>query len=147
MYKVTEKYVDYNGIERTEDFYFNLTKAELTKMQLGEEGGMVNMLTTLINKKDIKQMIKVFELIIDSSYGVKSPDGRKFIKNDEVLADFKATEAYSQIFTRFASDDKFAADFVNGIVPKDIGEESKKLIEQNGGDLNKVIETVQNKTA
>lgn len=139
MFKVTEKYTDYNGIERTEDFYFNLTKAELTKMQLSEDGGMVNMLQTLINKKDIKQMIKVFDMIIDSSYGVKSPDGRKFIKNDEVLEDFKGTEAYSQIFTRFATDDKFAAEFVNNIIPKDIAEEAKKIAAENDNDINKIV--------
>lgn len=131
MYKITETYKDYNDVERTEDFYFNLSKAELTKLELRQDGGLVNMLQTLVKKKDIKDMINVFEMILDTSYGRKSDDGRKFVKNAEILDDFKSTEAYSQIFTRFATDEKFAAELVNGIIPKDLQEEVSKMSEED----------------
>ena len=85
------------------------------------------MLQTLISKKDIPKMIRVFETIIDSSYGVKSPDGRKFIKNAEVLDDFKSTNAYSQIFLRFATDEKFTSEFINNVIPKDLSEKMAEL--------------------
>lgn len=148
MYKIREKFVDYNGVTREEDFYFNLTEAELTKMQLSEDGGMVSMLQTLISKKDIKEMIRVFELIIDHAYGVKSPDGRKFIKNAEVLDDFRATEAYSQIFTRFATDDNFAAEFVNNIMPVNVRDRSSEYsVDMNNGDIIKKSEEVSTPTA
>lgn len=136
MYVISEKFEDFNGTERTEDFYFNLTTAELTKLQLSEEGGLMEMLKTLISKKDISKMIKIFETIIDASYGEKSPDGRKFIKNEEILNDFKATNAYSQIFIRFATDEAFTAEFINNVVPKDL---ASKLEEAKKED-NKVID-------
>lgn len=127
MYMIKETFEDFNGVSRTEDFYFNLTTAELTKLELSEEGGLFEMLQSLVTKRNIPKMIKVFEIIVDSSYGVKSPDGRKFIKNTEVLDDFKATNAYSQIFTRIATDEKFAAEFVNNIIPKDLMEQVEKM--------------------
>ena len=127
MFVVKETYKDFNDVERTEEFLFNLTTTELTKLQLSEDGGLMTMLQTLISKKDIPKMIRVFETIIDSSYGVKSPDGRKFIKNAEVLDDFKSTNAYSQIFLRFATDEKFTSEFINNVIPKDLSEKMAEL--------------------
>ena len=152
MYIVKEKFKDFNDVEREEEFYFNLTEAELTKMELSEYGGLTNMLQLMIEKKDVKKMIEVFELIIDKSYGVKSPDGRNFYKADmkpEILDDFKSTNAYSQIFTRFATDDKFASEFVKNVIPQDLATkvaeaEKKGSVEVNG----KVVEIpkVEDKT-
>lgn len=139
MYIIKEKFKDWNDVEREEEFYFNLTTAELTKMELSEYGGLTNMLQLMIEKKDIKKMIEVFELIIDKSYGVKSPDGRFFYKEDTkpgILAEFKSTQAYSQIFTRFATDDKFASEFVKNVIPQDL---SKKVGEmEKSGDLERI---------
>lgn len=120
MLKKTIKYVDYNDEEREEDFYFNLTKAELTQMQLSEKGGLDAVLDRMLQTRDEPSMIKMFKEIIDLSYGVKSTDGRRFIKNQEVLDDFRQTEAYSVLFMELATDSKAAADFINGIVPKEI---------------------------
>lgn len=130
MYVITEKYLDFNGVERTEDFLFNLTTTELAKMEFSELGGLTNMLQTLISKKDIPKMLKVFETIVDSSYGVKSPDGRKFIKNSEVLDDFKSTNAYSQIFMRFSTDEKFTSDFIKNVIPGDLNDQVEKMAEK-----------------
>lgn len=128
MYKKTVTYTDYNGVERTEDFYFNLTKAELMKMEIGTSGGMAEMLTKIVAAKDAPTIINIFEDLVLNAYGEKSSDGRRFIKNDEVKNAFKQTEAYSTIFMELATDDKKAAEFINGIIPADLNvEDAKKL--------------------
>lgn len=124
MIKKTVTFTDYNGFERTEDFYFNLTKAEVMTMQYSTAGGLDVMLKKLVATNDMPSIIKVFKELVLNAYGVKSPDGRKFIKNDEVRADFEQTEAYSTIFMELATDDKAAADFINGIVPKDLADQA-----------------------
>lgn len=122
MLKKTITYTDYNGVERTEDFYFNLTKAEILEMELGTVGGLVNTIQGIINAKDQPALTKYFKELVLKSYGEKSADGRRFIKNDEVREAFSQTEAYSIIFMELAVDDNAAAAFVNGIVPKDLAE-------------------------
>ena len=118
MLKKTITYTDYDGNERTEDFYFNLTKAEVMEMELGTTGGMKKMLEKIVSEQDSKRIIESFKDIILRSYGEKSPDGRRFIKNDEIRNSFAQTEAYSILFMELATDSGAAADFVNGIVPK-----------------------------
>ena len=125
MYKIREKYEDYNGNERVEEFYFNLTKAEITDMELTTEGGMSAMLNRIIAAKDTSKLIAVFKDLILRSYGQKSPDGRRFIKSDELTKEFTETPAYSQIYLRLATDDKAATEFVNNVIPKDLQNEVK----------------------
>lgn len=120
MYKITEKYTDYDGNEREEDFYFNLTEAELTDMELTTEGGLSAMLNRIIAAKDTAKLISVFKDLILKSYGQKSPDGRRFIKNDELTKEFTEVPAFSQIYIRLATDDKAATQFVNNVIPKDL---------------------------
>lgn len=117
MLKKTITYTDYNNMERTEDFHFNLTEAEILEMELSTTGGFAEMIDKIVKAKDQKAIIQKFKEVIDKAYGVKSPDGKRFIKNDEVLAEFKQTEAYSKLFMELALDDKAASDFVNGIIP------------------------------
>ncbi|MBO7451145.1 MAG: hypothetical protein J6U54_12350 [Clostridiales bacterium] len=117
MYKITKKYEDFNGVEKEEDFYFNLTKADVLKMELSEDGGMDKRLERLIKTKDMKEAIKVFEGLLLMAYGEKTDDGR-FIKNDEIRARFTQSAAYSEIFTELAMDPDKAQEFVNGVVPK-----------------------------
>lgn len=117
MYKITQKYEDYNGVEKEEDFYFNLTKAELLKMELSEDGGMDVRMERLIKTKDMKEAIKVFEGLLLLSYGIKTDDGR-FVKNDEARARFVSSAAYPEIYFRLATDVEEANKFVAGITPK-----------------------------
>ena len=124
MIKKTVTYDDYNGFSRTEDFYFNLTKAEVMEMQLSTVGGLDTMLKKLVATNDMPSIIKVFKDLVLKAYGEKSPDGRRFIKNDELRAEFEQTEAYSIIFMELATDDKAAAEFINGIVPKDLADQA-----------------------
>lgn len=120
MLKKTINYTDYNGNDRTEDFYFNLTQAEITEMELSVDGGLVEMLNRIVAAQDGKQIIAVFKDIILRSYGEKSPDGRRFIKDKERMEAFAQTEAYSNLFMELATDAKAASDFVNGIVPANV---------------------------
>ena len=120
MYKKTVTYTDYDGNERTEDFYFNLTKAELMKMEIGTSGGMAEMINRVINAQDGPTLISLFEELVLRAYGEKSPDGRRFMKNDEIRNAFKETEAYSTIFMELATNDEEASKFINGIVPADL---------------------------
>ena len=126
MIKKTITYTDYNGVERTEDFYFNLTKAELMEMELSKIGGFTEMIKKIIDANDTPEIIKVFKSLLLKSYGKKSEDGKRFIKSEELSAEFEQTEAYSQLFMELATDDKLASEFVNGVVPKDIAAEAAK---------------------
>lgn len=118
MIKKTISYTDYDGNNRTEDFYFNLTKAEVMEMEMMTDGGLEKMINKIIQTTDTKKIIEIFKSIILKSYGEKSPDGRRFIKNDELREAFSQTEAYSQLFMELATDAKAATDFVNGVIPQ-----------------------------
>lgn len=128
MLKKTIKFVDYNGVEREEDFYFNLTKAEISEMELEIPGGMSEMLKRITAAKDTPSLVKIFKDLILRSYGVKSDDGRRFIKSDELKTEFSQTEAYSNLFMELATNADAASAFINGIVPSDIAKESAKQL-------------------
>lgn len=117
MLKKTIKYTDYNGTERTEDFYFNLTQAELMEMEMSTTGGLAEMIQRIVNAHDAPAIIKVFKDLVLKAYGEKSADGKRFIKNEEVTTAFSQTEAYSQLFMELATNADEAAKFVNGIIP------------------------------
>ncbi len=118
MLKKTISFTDFDGNQRTEDFYFNLTKAEVTEMEMTVEGGLGKKLERIIQEQDMEKIIKEFKEIIRKAYGVKSPDGRRFIKNQEVFEAFEQTEAYSELFMELATNAEAAAEFVNGIIPQ-----------------------------
>ncbi len=126
MLKKTIKFTDYNGVEREEPYYFNLSRAELMEMELGTSGGFAEMIQKVVAAQDIPTLIAVFKDLILKAYGEKSPDGKRFIKVDNGvrLADaFAETEAYSTLFMELATDATAATDFINGIVPADMAEE------------------------
>lgn len=120
MLKKTVQYTDYNGVERKEDFYFNLSKAEITEMEMSVEGGFSKMLEEIVNSKDNVRIVQLFKDIVLKSYGEKSPDGRRFVKSKEIAEAFSQTEAYSDIFMELALNEEAAAAFINGIMPADI---------------------------
>ena len=120
MLKKTIKYTDYDSTERNEDFYFNLTKAEVMEMEMGTTGGMQKMLEKIVAEQDSKRIIETFKDIIIRSYGVKTPDGKRFMKSKELADAFTQTEAYSELFMELATNADAAAAFVNGIVPQNL---------------------------
>lgn len=125
MYKETVTYEDFNGVEIKEDKYFNITKAEMMQMELSPDGGYAQRIQKLIDTKDVKELIRLFTGLIDLSYGEKSEDGKHFRKSPEILADFKDTNAYSELYMKYVMDAEAASRFVNGIFPKDIIEQAK----------------------
>lgn len=118
MLKKAITYTDYNGVERTEDFYFNLSKAEVMEMELGTVGGLAEMLKKIVDSQDVPALIKNFKEIILKAYGEKSPDGKRFIKSEELSTAFSQTEAYSTLFMELATDHEAASVFINGIIPQ-----------------------------
>jgi len=134
MLKKKIKYTDYNGVEREEEFLFNLTKAELMEMQMSTNGGLAEMIAALVASQNMPEIIRIFKDIILKSYGEKSLDGKRFMKVDEkgnpLSVQFSQTEAFSTLFMELATDSKAAANFVNGVVPSDmeVSEEQQKAM-------------------
>lgn len=130
MFKKTVTYTDYDGVERTETFYFNLSEAEIVEMELGTEGGWRERMQRIIDSKDAPTIMREFKKLIMLSYGIKSDDGRRFIKSEDISRDFTQTEAYNQIFMELVTDAKAAADFANGIAPsgKDKSRQNMALV-------------------
>lgn len=126
MLKKTITYTDYNGLERTEDFYFNLSKAEIMEMEMSTTGGFAEMLQKIVAAQDAPAIIKVFKDITLKAYGEKSADGKRFIKNDELREAFSQTEAYSQLFMELATDADAASNFIKAIIPADLEKELDK---------------------
>lgn len=118
MLKQTRTYTDYDGNERTEDFYFDLSKAELMEMELGIAGGMQNFLQRIIDAKDVPELAKLFKMIVLKAYGKKSDDGRLFVKKQEYTDEFVSSPAYSDIYMELCTDSDKAAAFMNAIIPK-----------------------------
>lgn len=120
MLKKTITYTDYNNVERKEDFYFNLSKAEVVEMEAGTVGGLAQMIDKIVAAQDTPSIIKLFKELILKAYGEKSADGKRFIKSPELAEAFSQTEAYTNLFMELATDANAAAEFVNGISPVDI---------------------------
>ena len=117
MLSKTITYTDYNGVERTEVFYFNLSQAEIMEMELSTSGGMAEMIDKIVAAKETPEIVKIFKDIILKAYGEKSPDGKRFVKSAELASAFSQTEAYSKLFMELATDTEAAAEFINSVVP------------------------------
>lgn len=133
MLKKTITYEDYNGVERTEDFYFNLSKSEIVDWELGVTGGLSEIITRIVNAKEVPELVEYFQKLILKAYGEKSPDGKRFIKSDEISEAFKQTPAYDKLYMDLVSDDVFAVEFIHAIVPKDVAQLMDK--ETKNGDV------------
>ena len=118
MLKKTIKYTDYMGNEREEDFYFNLSQAEVMEMEFGVDGGYTAMINRIVANQDAPTIMKTFKKFILDSYGVKTPDGRGFMKSEQLSNEFMATEAYSVLFMELCTDAEAATNFVNAVLPK-----------------------------
>lgn len=118
MLKKTITYTDYDGLERTEEFRFNLTKAELVDMELTTAGTFSETMKRIIAEKDIIRIAKLFKELLLKSYGVKSDDGKRFIKSQELSEAFSQTEAYSDLYIELLSNPEEAAKFFAEFAPK-----------------------------
>lgn len=133
MYTITKTYTDFNGQEKTEDFYFNFTQAELAEMEFSEDGGLSSYLDKIVKAGNMKEIIGYFKEIVLRAHGQKTSDGR-FYKSKEISDEFKATQAYSDIFMELAQDSDAASDFINGIMPTNAGNSKPKLEVVNSSD-------------
>ena len=126
MLKKTITYTDYNDVERTETFYFNISESELTEMQLSTEGGLAERLQKMIDSQDVPSVTKVFKDIILKAYGEKSADGKYFRKSEDISNAFVATEAYNKLYMELLQDPDKLAEFINGLLPKSVRDEVAK---------------------
>lgn len=131
MFKKTITCENFNGVVTTEDYYFNLTESEIIEMQLGTAGGLDQQISHIVAGMDMPNIVKFFKDFVLRSYGVKSPDGKRFIKNDEIREAFSQTNAYNKLFMELAFDDKAASDFINGVIPKDVSDNMAKVTNGN----------------
>lgn len=127
MYKKSITCTNFNGVETTEDYYFNLTESEILEMQLGTAGGLDQQLSRIVAGLELPELVKFFKDFVLKSYGIKSPDGKRFIKNDEIREAFSQTNAYNKLFMELAFDDVAAAEFINGVIPKEVSDKMSKI--------------------
>lgn len=142
MVKKTVTYEDFNGTERTEDIYFHLNELELTELStelpdemvetIGEKPTEETAAKALLSSLGTKGILEFVKNLLLKSYGVKSADGRLFIKNEKVLDEFQYGGAFSEIVMELMTDDKAAADFVNNIIPAKL---AAKLVDAKGGKI------------
>lgn len=128
MLKKTITFVDWFGVERTEDHYFNLSKPEVVKMQGSVEGGYDARLKGIAAELNGFAIMDFFEDLIRRSYGVKSEDGRRFMKSEEISRAFMETPAYEKLYEELITDDNAAAEFVNGVFPADLKDLAEKAL-------------------
>lgn len=133
MYKHTVTYEDFNGNTRTEDLYFNLSRSELVILDNSVPGGMGNRLTRMVKAADNVEIMETVEWLLRNTYGIKSEDGRRFIKGDAIFDEFKQTEAFDAFFMELVSDEDMMANFVRGVLPKMEDTEWNKIQEKSFG--------------
>lgn len=138
MYKRTIKYTDYNGVEREEDFYFHLNRAEIIEMESSVSGGYGEMLRQIIMSHDGPTIMKNFKTFILKSYGEKSLDGKHFMKSEEISKNFMCTEAYSVLFTELCMEPDKAIEFINNILPFESKEQRQKFEEEQKERISKL---------
>jgi len=119
-------YENFDGETVTENFHFNLSKSEIIELQVSYKEGLEAALARIVRTEDKKQLVEEFKRIILLSYGERSEDGKRFIKNDELREAFSQTAAYDSLFIELATDDTAAAEFIKGIIPKDFAKEVEK---------------------
>ena len=138
MLKETITYVDFNDLERTEDYYFNLTRTELVRMEMSKSGSLTGLLTKITKANDMPDIFEAMESLILKAYGEKSVDGRYFNKSEEISNMFMNSPAYDKLFEKLTTDANYAYKFLLGILPKDLAEQANKnpevlkLIADNG---------------
>ena len=110
-------YTDFNGEKRTEKYHFNLSRTELTDLELAYPGGLSSILKSIAAEEDPKKIFDMFKILVAKSYGLRSDDGRSFVKSDKISAEFAQTAAYDQLIMDFFQTDNYAVNFVRGILP------------------------------
>lgn len=127
MLKKTISYEDYNGNNVTESFYFHLSKPELIELEVDYDGGLATAINRIVETDNNKELIAIFKRIISLAYGIKSDDGKRFMKSDDIRDDFLSSAAYSELFMELATEADAAAEFIKGLLPSDMAAEADKF--------------------
>ena len=148
MFKKEIEYEDFNGQKRKEMFYFNLSKAELMEMELSTQAGMEEMIKMLIATKDNAKIVQTFKDLILKSYGIKSEDGTRFIKRQELREAFEQSNAYSELFMEILSSTDDQVAFINGVVngvnvPEMKEEDAIAKLKELGYDTSRIEESLK----
>lgn len=145
MIKYTSTYTDYNGTERTEDFYFNLSKNEILQWEWGVENGLTTVIDKIVKAQDGPQIIEYFKELILKAYGEKSDDGRRFIKSDELSTAFSQTPVFDELYIKLFTDSDYAAEFVKGILPSDFENEYSEALRnfENGSKNTNALDKLE----
>lgn len=122
MLKKTITYTDWNGEERTEDFYFNLTRVEIYELEYDVEPGtsLTEVLDTLVKSKDYGRLIGTIKKVILTAYGEKSADGKRFMKGEDIRRSFEENPAFDELYMSLITDPKKIAEFIVGIMPSSV---------------------------
>lgn len=120
MTSKTVTYKDWNGMDRTETFYFHFSQAELMEMEISQEGGFSERVKKIAAANNLPDMLKIWKNFVLDAYGIKSEDGRRFMKNEEIRQSFVECPAYSIIFMELATNTDAASNFINTVVPADM---------------------------
>jgi len=128
MYKKNITYTDFNGDERTDAFYFNLSDAEILELQVSYGGDMSRIMRNMLEKRDAKGLLGIITNLIQTSYGEKSSDGKRFMKNQEIRDSFVTTDAYSKLVLELLNDDKEFEKFMTNVIPSDRREQLSEII-------------------
>lgn len=132
MFTKSITYTNFDGEKVTEDHSFHMSEAEIMEWVTTNGDYSIDMLLNrMVEKKRGRDIIAAVKELIYKSYGERSLDGRRFIKTPEVKAEFMETEAYSALFMELVTDAAKAGEFVQGILPKDMGEKLLKVMEEN----------------
>lgn len=129
MFSDTIEYTDFDGNPRKETLYFNISSAEAIDLEMKYPGGYVNKLRRDIDRQDNAEIMQDYKDFIHLSYGIKSDDGRRFIKSPEIYEEFVSTEAYTEFYLKFLGDPDYALKFIVNTFPTDKTGKSKQELE------------------
>lgn len=131
MLKREITFKDFNDVQHTETFYFNISQPELIEMEVEQEGGLSAWIQEIIKTENAKELVAHFKKLVLLSYGIKSEDGRRFVKSDQLREEFSQTNAYSTLFMELATNDESAAAFIKGIMPADLEKQVDDALASN----------------
>lgn len=143
MLKKEITFVDFDGNTQTETHYFNFSASELAKTEMGDsDQSLYSRIQTIIASNNNAQIIGLFEEVISDSYGVRSEDGKRFIKSKQASEEFLQTPAYDTMFMEMLTDVNAAVEFMNGIMPVTVtsNPEFQKAMDIGKADVSKITE-------
>ena len=141
MIKKTVTYEDFDGNQRTEDLYFNLTKFEATEFALdlpdeitsevekeGADAANMEAVSRIVQKLGGKGIIDFIRKLVLKSYGIKSEDGRRFEKSEKISTEFSQTMAFDNLMMELLTDDDAASKFITGVIPSELANAAQSAL-------------------